>query len=130
MIESQADGVLILFVYGTLMRGGVPHRVLANQRFLGEACTLPHYALFDLSAYPCLVHSAAEGRAIHGELYEIDASLIARLDSIEGAPSLFRLEPILIEDYTGDVFAYFYQQDTEGFLLCKENRWKNKRFKS
>jgi gamma-glutamylaminecyclotransferase len=117
--------VVTLFVYGTLMRGGVRHRVLADQRFLGEACTHPQYALFDLCVYPGLVRSPEEGRAIHGELYEIDASLIVRLDRIEGAPSLFRLEPVLIDDYPGEVFAYFYQGSIEGFSQCEDNRWKN-----
>jgi gamma-glutamylaminecyclotransferase len=117
--------VVTLFVYGTLMRGGVRHRVLAGQRFLGEARTRPHYALFDLGAYPGLVHSASEGQAIYGELYEIDAGSIARLDRIEDAPTLFRLEPILIDGYHGEVFAYFYQQDTEGFPLCAEDRWRS-----
>jgi gamma-glutamylcyclotransferase (GGCT)/AIG2-like uncharacterized protein YtfP len=119
--------VVILFVYGTLMRGGVRHRVLADQRFLGDARTQPRYALYDLGAYPGLVHSESDGRAIHGELYEIDDGLIVRLDRIEGAPSLFRLEPILIESYSDSVLAYFYQGDIDGFSLCREDRWKNKR---
>lgn len=108
------------------MRGGVRHRALADQRFLGAARTRTQYALFDLGAYPGLVRSESEGRAIHGELYEIDASLIALLDRIEGAPSLFRLEPVLIEDYPGEVFAYFYQASLEGCSRCEDNRWKNK----
>lgn len=107
------------------MRGGVRHRVLARQRFLGAARTRPLYALFDLRAYPGLVHRAEDGRAIHGELYEIDASLIAQLNEMEGAPRLYRLEPILIDGHPGDVFAYFYQQGTEGFSLCSEDRWTN-----
>jgi gamma-glutamylcyclotransferase (GGCT)/AIG2-like uncharacterized protein YtfP len=116
---------MTLFVYGTLMRGGVRHPVLAGQHFLGGAKTLPHYALFDLGAYPGLVHHTGEGWAVHGELYEIAASLIKRLDRIEGAPSLFRLEPILIKDHPGEVFAYFYQQSTEGRSLCKDGCWRN-----
>lgn len=112
------------------MRGGVRHAVLAEQRFLGAARTSPHYALFDLGAYPGLVHRAEGGRAVHGELYEIDADVIERLDRIEGAPILYRLEPILIEDYPGKVFAYFYRQGTEGFSLCAEDRWTNEGFPS
>jgi gamma-glutamylaminecyclotransferase len=107
------------------MRGGVRHPVLAGQHFLGRASTLPHYALFDLGAYPGLVHHSGEGWAIHGELYEVEASLIERLDRIEGAPSLFRLEPVLIDGHPGEVFAYFYQQSTEGFSLCVDGRWRN-----
>lgn len=126
MIKSETGDAVVLFVYGTLMRGGVRHRVLADQRFLGEALTRPHYALFDLGAYPGLIHSATEGRAIRGELYAIAASLIPRLDRIEDAPSLFRLEPILIEGYRSEVFAYFYQGSVEGLSGCEDNRWKNK----
>jgi gamma-glutamylcyclotransferase (GGCT)/AIG2-like uncharacterized protein YtfP len=109
-------------VYGTLMRGGVRHRVLTGQPFLGEARTRPLYALFDLGAYPGLVHRAEDGRAVHGELYEVAADLIERLDRIEGAPSLYRLESVHIENNPGDVFAYFYQQQTTGFPLCAEER--------
>jgi gamma-glutamylcyclotransferase (GGCT)/AIG2-like uncharacterized protein YtfP len=111
------------FVYGTLQRGGSRHGVLSGQRFLGVARTRPFYALFDLGAYPALVHCAENGRAIHGELYETDASLIKRLDRIEGAPDLYRLEPILLEAQPGEVFAYFYRQNTEGCLLCAGDRW-------
>jgi gamma-glutamylcyclotransferase (GGCT)/AIG2-like uncharacterized protein YtfP len=104
----------------------VRHRVLAGQRFLGEARTRTQYALFDLGAYPGLVHSPSERQAIHGELYEIDAGLIPRLDRIEGAPSLYRLEHILIEGHSGEVFAYVYQSNIEGFARCQDNRWRNK----
>lgn len=117
---------MTLFVYGTLMRGGVRHSVLGDQRFLGEGRTRPLYALFDLGSYPGLVRRAEDGRAIHGELYEVNAGLIPHLDRIEGAPSLYRLEPILIDGYPGEVFTYFYRQGTEGFSLCSEDRWTNK----
>jgi gamma-glutamylaminecyclotransferase len=122
--------VVTLFVYGTLMRGGVRHSVLSGQRFLGEARTRPLYALFDLGAYPGLIHRAEDGRAIHGELYEVAASLIERLDGMEGAPSLYRLEPIVIDGHSGEVFAYFYQQQTAGLPLCAEDRWRNEGFTS
>jgi gamma-glutamylcyclotransferase (GGCT)/AIG2-like uncharacterized protein YtfP len=116
-----------LFVYGTLMRGGVRHHVLAGQRFLGEARTHPEFALLDLGAYPGLVRREEGGRAVFGELYEVAASLIERLDRIEGAPSLFRLEPVLIQGHVGDVFTYIYQQDARACSLCAEDRWTNDR---
>jgi gamma-glutamylaminecyclotransferase len=108
------------------MRGGMRHRVLAAERFLGEARTRPHYDLYDLGAYPGLVHSELDGRSIHGELFESDDGLIAQLDRIEGAPSLFRLKPILIEDHPGEVFAYLYQGGIDGCSRCSEDRWKIK----
>ena len=107
------------------MRGGVQHRVLADQCFLGEARTQSRYALYNLGPYPGLVHAESEGQAIHGELYQIDDCLTPRLDRIEGAPSLYRLEPILLEHHPGKVFAYFYQGPIEGLDRCEDNRWKN-----
>ena len=130
MTRSETTRTVVLFVYGTLMRGGKRHRVLAGQRFLGEARTRPHYVLVDLGAYPGLVHAQSGGQTIYGELYEIESDLISRLDRIEGAPRLFRLESVQIEGYPGEVFAYFYQQSTQGLLLCSEGRWRNQRFTS
>src|SRR5207248_3399857 len=89
-LAISAGGTFRLFVYGTLKRGGCRHRLLAGQRFLGETRTRPRYALFDLGAYPGLVPEA-EGESVHGELYEVDAGLLAVLDEEEGAPELFRL---------------------------------------
>ena len=113
----------LLFVYGTLMRGGPRHRALAGQRFLGAARTLPHYALFDLGAYPGLVSSRDGGQAVHGELYEVEAALIPRLDRIEGAPELYRLGPVALEGCDRPVYSYFYQQSTEGHSPCADGRW-------
>jgi gamma-glutamylcyclotransferase (GGCT)/AIG2-like uncharacterized protein YtfP len=116
----------LLFVYGTLMRGGPRHRTLAGQRFLGAARTLPRYALFDLGAYPGLIHDAG-GQAIHGELYEVEAALIPLLDRVEGAPELYRLGPVALEGCDRPVYAYFYQQSTLGYSPCEGNRWENVR---
>jgi gamma-glutamylcyclotransferase (GGCT)/AIG2-like uncharacterized protein YtfP len=116
-----------LFVYGTLMRNGSRHRTLAGQRFLGEAHTRPLYSLYDLGSYPGLVSCRPEdGQAIAGELYQVATTLLPRLDRIEGAPELYRLEPILIAEHSGPVFAYFYQGDIRNRRLCVPPRWENR----
>ena len=73
----------LLFVYGTLMRGGVRHWLLADQRFVGEARTLPRYALYDLGTFPGMVRRDG-GVAVSGELYEVAANRLADLDDEEG----------------------------------------------
>jgi gamma-glutamylaminecyclotransferase len=119
---SAADS-FTLFVYGTLMRGGGRHPLLAEQRFLGETRTRPLYALFDLGAYPGMVRRYADGQAVYGELYEVAVRLIPLLDKAEGAPTLYRLEPIELEGWDGPASAYLYQQSVKGKPVCPDNRW-------
>ena len=111
----------LLFVYGSLMRGGVNHALLAGQRFLGCARTRPRYALLNLNAYRGLVPCEHDGTVVPGELYEVARVLVPRLDELEEAPTLFRLEPVEIEEMTEPVYAYFYQQDTRGLSQCRDS---------
>jgi len=101
-----------LFVYGTLRRGQRNHRLIQDQRFLGEAKTKPLYRLLDLGQYPGLVPaSPGQGQSIPGELYEVSQCAIAELDDFEGVPWLFDRQGIHLEMPTGcePVFAYVYQ---------------------
>jgi gamma-glutamylaminecyclotransferase len=116
-----------LFVYGTLMRDGCRHGLLAGQRCLGPARTRPLYDLLDLGAYPGLVRREPHGRSIAGELYEVPVAKVAFLDEAEGAPTLFRLEPIAIEGVPGPVLAYLYQPAPSGVPRYPWQRWENRK---
>src|SRR5581483_9078394 len=106
-----------------LMRGGERHAALAGQRFVREAVTRPMYLLYDLGAYPGLVRAGRDGRAVHGELYEVERGLIPRLDEMEGAPTEYRLEAVEVEGEGGPVFAYLYQLPTAALKLIEGGRW-------
>jgi gamma-glutamylcyclotransferase (GGCT)/AIG2-like uncharacterized protein YtfP len=82
--------------------------------------------LFNLGHYPGLVHCESAGRSVLGELYRIETRLLRRLDQVEGAPTVFRLGPILIEDVDEPVYAYFYQRRTCGRALCDDDCWINR----
>jgi len=126
-MHPPADGdTVTLFVYGTLMRGGVRHRLLARQRFLGAARTRSGYALYDLGAYPGMGRRDAEGAAVCGELYEVAVGLLPRLDAAEGAPTLYRREAVEVEGRDGPVVAYVYQRPTAGRPLCPGGRWSHR----
>ena len=114
-----------LFVYGTLMRGGVRSHLLIGQRFRGEARTLPRYGLFDFCAYPGMVRREC-GAVVFGELYEVAAGLIPALDREEGAPSLFRLEAVEVDGCNGPAFAYLYQHSVEGASPYPDGRWTHR----
>ena len=107
----------LVFVYGTLKRGGENHRVLAGQRFVGEARTAPAYRLYQLEGYPGMVGAATGGRSIEGELWEVDLPALGRLDELEGtAAGLYAREPIrLLAPHAGlAVETYLYRQSLEG----------------
>ncbi|MEX2213253.1 MAG: gamma-glutamylcyclotransferase family protein [Phycisphaeraceae bacterium] len=100
-----------LFVYGTLKRGHCRAFVLDAQRFLREAVTQPRYRLHDVGPYPALVQASENGKAIEGELWEIEDALFTKLDAIEGVDvNLFARRAIAIESET-EVSAYFYLRD-------------------
>lgn len=90
---------MLLFLYGTLKRGGSNHRFMAGQRFVGTAATQPCYSLFDLGGYPGMVGaSPGAGRSIDGEVWEVDAAALARLDVLEDIENgEYIREPILLD---------------------------------
>lgn len=79
----------LVFVYGTLKRGERNNHVLAAAQYLGPAVTAE--ARFTLREYASvsspgrLAPSVEAGGAhrIAGELYAVDADLLARLDRLE-----------------------------------------------
>jgi gamma-glutamylcyclotransferase (GGCT)/AIG2-like uncharacterized protein YtfP len=47
------------------------------------AMTQPRYRLHDLGGYPGMVLDERDGISIHGEVWEIDADCLERLDELE-----------------------------------------------
>jgi gamma-glutamylaminecyclotransferase len=72
----------LLFVYGSLMRERVHHAELRGARFVGVARTVPAYAVVSVAGYPALVPGKDE---VPGELFDVDARLLQRLDVFEGS---------------------------------------------
>jgi gamma-glutamylaminecyclotransferase len=100
----------ILFVYGTLKRGGRGNRWLVGQRFLGDAATEPKYRLFDLGTYPGLVKDESAGLAVKGELWEVDAACLLELDDYEYAPELYSREPVVVPGAESPVESFIYKK--------------------
>jgi gamma-glutamylcyclotransferase (GGCT)/AIG2-like uncharacterized protein YtfP len=107
----------LLFVYGTLKRGGRNHRHLAGQTFLGDARTAAGYGLFALDGYPGMVPQANDSAGVVGEVWSVDDACRARLDELEGlSEGLYRREPVpLLPPFaTQHVETYLYARSTEG----------------
>ena len=106
----------LVFVYGTLKRGGVNHAWIEAQQFVAEARTVPAYRMFDLGGYPGMVHSA-DGISIQGEIWSVDEAGLAQLDVLEdtaGGEYERVVVPLEGEHATQRVEGYIYLRSVEG----------------
>jgi gamma-glutamylaminecyclotransferase len=106
----------LLFVYGTLKRGGSNSRLMGNSKYVGSASVAPGKTLFTNGNYPMMVESA-EGNGVDGEIFEVDERTLASLDRFEGHPNLFKRSQVDINALDGqakadpmDVHAYVFQR--------------------
>lgn len=74
---------MLVFVYGTLKRGGCRHHLLGVPEWVGEAVTEARFRLYDCGEYPAMVESP-EGLKVSGELWRISPHRLPRLDEEEG----------------------------------------------
>ena len=75
-----------VFVYGTLKAGQPNHHWLAEADFLGRRRLIGGH-LHDLGPYPMAVLAEGSQAVLHGELYELNADGLNRLDRLEGYPA-------------------------------------------
>lgn len=89
---------MILFVYGTLRRGGSNHHLMIEGRaeLLGEASTPPAFELLDLGPYPAMVAGGAT--SVLGEVYVVAEPLREKLDILEDVPQLYYRTAITLEN--------------------------------
>jgi gamma-glutamylaminecyclotransferase len=103
-----------VFVYGTLMRGGANHAVLARlgARYVASARTARGRTLVDLGPYPALLpqDDARDALApnVHGEIYELDDAELPSLDAFEGCPTLYTRARIALTTDAGAAEAWVY----------------------
>lgn len=114
--ELSTDRTTV-FVYGTLKRGGSNHALLAGQKYVGEARTLPGYCLYELDGYPGMIADTAERNRVEGEIWEVDAECLAALDELEGvSDGLYRraIVPLGPPHDVWHVEAYLYDRSVTG----------------
>lgn len=114
----------LVFVYGTLKRGGSNHALLAGQDFVGPARLAPGFALYSLGEYPGLVADPASPDRVTGEIWAVDATARARLDELESLDEgLYARLPAVLDEWpdalsVGARFAavevYVYLRDVSG----------------
>jgi len=101
----------VVFVYGSLKRGGRFHSVLRRARLLGEGVTCAPYLLHLGWDWPLLIEQAPPqvSAPVCGELYEVDRLTLRRLDEIEDNGRLYARKRacVQLEDATLMAWIYF-----------------------
>jgi gamma-glutamylcyclotransferase (GGCT)/AIG2-like uncharacterized protein YtfP len=104
----------LLFVYGTLMRGGENHRRLSahRPRFLGEGRIQGRLFRIKGESYPGAAPTSSR-RYVRGELYELHDpdQALKKIDKFEGTDEgLFirKLADVWIGDQKKKAWTYFY----------------------
>ena len=114
----------VVFVYGTLKRGGPNHGRLAGQEYLGDARLAPGLALYSLGEYPGLVAEPGSPDRVTGELWAVDDAALAGLDELEGlAEGLYARVAAPLGEYPASLSTdarlvgaelYLYLRDVRG----------------
>jgi gamma-glutamylaminecyclotransferase len=103
-----------LFVYGSLKSGMRHHTELSGVPRLGHARTSAGYSLVLAGAYPALVRLPSE-TGVAGELYDVHAEHLARLDDFEECPRRYQREAIALSDGS---FAHAYVMQPGAVADC------------
>lgn len=107
----------LIFVYGTLKRGGSNHLYLKGQAFVGEARTQPGFRLYALDGYPGMIPQPDDRDGVTGEVWSVTPEALTHIDSLEGIDEgMYRREPIpLLAPFANlSVEVYLYARPVKG----------------
>lgn len=110
---------MLVFVYGSLMRGEEYHAPLAGSARLGPHTTAPEWHFWDLDGYPAMTRGGT--RAIEGEVFRIDAATLAELDRVEVVPTLYQRATLATP--WGEAFVYVVGDRPAGARPLPSGRW-------
>jgi len=114
----------LIFVYGTLKEGCANFHINTGRRVGGAYVTRERFPLCILGDYriPWLVDRPGEGEHIVGQLFEVDAEGLARMDRLErlGEPGWYTRRPIEVREHphlagrTVEALVYFGAAERPG----------------
>ncbi|OIJ16439.1 hypothetical protein BKP37_05995 [Anaerobacillus alkalilacustris] len=123
-----------VFVYGTLRQHEVNHRLLKEAKCISRQCWT-NGILYDTGyGYPAMVPSPRQ--KVYGELYEVSAEQLHRLDELEGYKGVGkgnhydRITQVIHSDFaTTEAYVYVYSRSHQcDFPEIRFGDWKCHRY--
>lgn len=78
----------LVFVYGTLKKGGGNYRLLENATFVAKGHTQEKMQMLSAGGFPVVFPDVPRGY-VTGEIYAVDDKTLASLDRLESAGSMY-----------------------------------------
>ena len=115
----------LIFVYGTLLRGESNHAIwLSAARFVGTDRTESCFTLFSLGEFPALVHGGQQ--SVPGEVFEVSAAQLARLDELEECPEFYDRQRIRLASGR-EAWVYTLRADLlQGASVILSGSWRSR----
>jgi gamma-glutamylcyclotransferase (GGCT)/AIG2-like uncharacterized protein YtfP len=122
---------VLVFVYGSLRAGMGNHGLLSGGVFAGPGTLTPSagqaFEMLSLGAFPALVATTPDlATTITGEVYRVDASIMRRLDALEGVrpdgTGLYYKRRVALDDGTV-VIAYIMKRPQRALPVVKSGDW-------
>lgn len=112
---------MLVFVYGTLRWGQRAHSVIdlaGGQLMASNTKTVdPHFRMYDLGAFPCVVQVGPGGTHIHGEVYRVTGKGMQILDELEGYPWHYNRALIMTEsNHYANMYVYEWEPNHLPFI--------------
>nr|WP_254626280.1 gamma-glutamylcyclotransferase family protein [Myxococcus sp. CA039A] len=105
-----------------MLSGEPNHHLLRGARLIGPARTQPRFTLYDYGPFPALASRGTD--AVEGEVYEVDALMLAALDRLEGHPRFYERTSIAL-DGADRVEAYLFPKvRLAGRPIIKSGCWR------
>lgn len=116
---------MLLFVYGTLRKGGSNHGIIQPYIMSSENCVASG-SLYSLGEYPVLVLSGK--RLVKGELLELEneAEAIKVLDEFEGGEykrAEIKVRKRTLGKVSATAYVYAGDKPPEGAVLVESGDW-------
>lgn len=128
----------LVFVYGSLMNGFGNHRILACQKFVGNARieSDDNGKSFTMHAYthsfPAIYEDETmrQKSSIDGEVYKVDVETFVDLDCLESHPYWYVREQVQVrldDGHTVDAWVYVMRHDKVQGEEIKNGSWRSYR---